>query len=70
VRWRLIALVQWLHDAFAVLLEEATVSRERRPLVVERIRHVMPKLDGFDSSRFGMTRSRRASPCRIPADRP
>jgi hypothetical protein len=32
VRWRLIALVQWLHDAFAVLLEEATVSRELKKL--------------------------------------
>jgi transposase len=30
--------------------------RERRPLVVERIRHVIPKRDGFDSSRFGQAR--------------
>lgn len=27
VRWRLIDLVQWLHDEFAVSLDETTVSR-------------------------------------------
>jgi transposase len=30
--WRLIDLVQWLYDAFAVSLEEATVSRELQKL--------------------------------------
>lgn len=32
VRWRLIDLVQWLHDEFAVSLDETTVSRELRKL--------------------------------------
>lgn len=30
VRWRLIDLVQWLHDEFAVSLDETTVGRELR----------------------------------------
>jgi hypothetical protein len=32
LRSRLIALVQWLHDAFAVLLDATTVSRELKKL--------------------------------------
>ncbi|KAH2815431.1 hypothetical protein KXV85_004566, partial [Aspergillus fumigatus] len=32
VRWRLIDLVQWLHDEFAVSLDETTVGRELRKL--------------------------------------
>jgi len=32
VRWRLIDLVQWLHDEFAVPLDETTVGRELRKL--------------------------------------
>jgi transposase len=32
VRWRLIDLVQWLHDEFAVLLDETTVGRELKKL--------------------------------------
>lgn len=32
VRWRLIDLVQWLHDEFAVSIEETTVSRELKKL--------------------------------------
>lgn len=32
VRWRLIDLVQWLHDEFAVSLDETTVSRELKKL--------------------------------------
>ena len=32
VRWRLIDLVQWLHEEFAVSLDETTVSRELRKL--------------------------------------
>lgn len=32
VRWRLIDLVQWLHDEFSVSLDETTVSRELRKL--------------------------------------
>jgi transposase len=32
VRWRLIDLVQWLHDAFAVSLDETTVGRELKKL--------------------------------------
>lgn len=32
VRWRLIDLVQWLHDEFAVSLKETNVSRELKKL--------------------------------------
>ena len=32
VRWRLMDLVQWLHEEFAVSLDETTVSRELRKL--------------------------------------
>ena len=32
VRWRLIDLVQWLHEAFAVSLDETTVGRELKKL--------------------------------------
>jgi transposase len=32
VRWRLIDLVQWLHEEFAVSLDETTVSRELKRL--------------------------------------
>jgi len=32
VCWRLIDLVQWLHDEFAVSLDETTVSRELKKL--------------------------------------
>lgn len=32
VRWRLIDLAQWLHDEFAVSLDETTISRELRKL--------------------------------------
>ena len=32
VRWRLIDLVQWLHDEFAVSLDVSTVSRELKKL--------------------------------------
>jgi transposase len=32
VRWRLIDLVQWLHEEFAVSLDETTVSRELKKL--------------------------------------
>ncbi len=32
VRWRLIDLVQWLHDEFAVSLDETTMGRELRKL--------------------------------------
>src|SRR3546814_7004566 len=32
VRWRLIDLVQWLHDEFAVSLDETNVGRELRKL--------------------------------------
>lgn len=32
VRWRLIDLVQWLHDEFAVSLDETTVGRELKKL--------------------------------------
>ena len=32
VRWRLIVLVQWLHDEFAVSLNETNVSRELKKL--------------------------------------
>jgi transposase len=32
VRWRLIDLVQWLHDEFAVSLDETTVGRELKRL--------------------------------------
>jgi len=32
VRWRLIDLVQWLHDEFAVSLDETTVGREFKKL--------------------------------------
>lgn len=32
VRWRLVDLVQWLHDQFAVSLDETTVSRELKKL--------------------------------------
>ena len=32
VRWRLIDLVQWLHDEFAVSLDETSVGRELKKL--------------------------------------
>ena len=32
VRWRLIDLVQWLHEEFAISLDETTVSRELKKL--------------------------------------
>jgi len=32
VRWRLIDLAQWLHDEFAVSLDETTISRELKKL--------------------------------------
>jgi transposase len=32
VRWRLIDLVQWLHEEFAVSLDETTVGRDLRKL--------------------------------------
>ena len=32
VRWRLIDLVQWLHEEFAVSLNETTVGRELKKL--------------------------------------
>src|SRR3546814_2835810 len=32
VRWRLIDLVQWLHEEFAVSLDETTVGRELKQL--------------------------------------
>jgi hypothetical protein len=32
VRWRLIDLVQWLHEEFAVSLDETTVGRELKKL--------------------------------------
>ena len=32
VRWRLIDLVRWLHDEFAVSLDETTVGRELKKL--------------------------------------
>ena len=32
VRWRLIDLVQWLHDEFAVSIDETTVGRELKKL--------------------------------------
>ena len=32
VRWRLIDLAQWLHDEFAISLDETTISRELKKL--------------------------------------
>ena len=32
VRWRLVDLVQWLHEEFAVSLDETTVGRELKKL--------------------------------------
>ena len=32
VRWRLIDLVQWLHDEFSVSLDETNISRESKKL--------------------------------------
>lgn len=37
VRWRLIDLVQWLHEEFAVSLDETTVSRELKKLGYVRL---------------------------------
>ena len=43
VRWRLIDLVQWLHDEFAVSVDETTVGRELKKLgyvkLTARLRH-------------------------------
>src|SRR3546814_4340836 len=43
VRWRLIDLVQWLHEEFAVSLDETTVGRELKKLgyvkLTARLRH-------------------------------
>jgi transposase len=37
VRWRLIDLVQWLHEEFSVSLDETTVSRELKKLGYVRL---------------------------------
>jgi hypothetical protein len=74
VRWRLIALVQWLHDAFAVLLEEATVSRElKKPGFVKRNCLVLPScpeaaaLEAFKKISWGRAGWRRLSQGGLPA---
>ena len=49
VRWRLIDLVQWLHEEFAVSLDETTVGRELKKLgyvkLTARPRHCQRRLD-------------------------
>ena len=75
VRWRLIDLVQWLHDEFAVSLDETTVGRELKKLgyvkLTARPRHHAQNelaMDAFKKGAFlpswrrsGQT-SRRARP--------
>ena len=75
VRWRLIDLVQWLHDEFAVSLDETTVGRELKKLgyvkLTARPRHHAQnelELEAFKKGALppSWTRSERPSPMACP----
>lgn len=61
VRWRLIDLVQWLHDEFAVSLDETTVGRELRKLgyvkLTARPRHHAQNEQALEAFKKGALRS-------------
>jgi transposase len=71
VRWRLVDLVQWIHEEFAISLTETTVSRELRAMgfrkLTARPRHYAqntPALEEFKKNsppnwRWSAPRSRR-----------
>ncbi|EHJ59883.1 putative transposase number 1 of insertion sequence NGRIS-2a [Novosphingobium pentaromativorans US6-1] len=63
VRWRLVDLVQWLHDEFSVSLDETNVSRELKKLgyvkLTARPRHHTPRT----SMRWRL--SKRGLRCRV-----
>lgn len=60
VRWRLIDLVQWLHDQFAVSLDETTVSRELKKLgyvkLTARPRHHAQNEHAMEAFKKGASR--------------
>ena len=75
VRWRLIDLAQWLHDEFAVSLDETTISRELKKLgyvkLTARPRHHAQNEHAMEAFKRGASlpswqkseqRSRRARP--------
>jgi len=57
VRWRLIDLVQWLHDEFAVSLDETSVGRELKKLgyakLTARPRHHAQKEHAMEAFKKG-----------------
>ena len=76
VRWRLIDLVQWLHDEFAVSLDETNVSRELKRLgyvkLTARPRHHAQNEHALEAFKKGASLaswqrsgqpSRKAHPC-------
>ena len=62
VRWRLIDLVQWLHDEFAVSIDETTVGRELRKLgyvkLTARPRHHAQNEQALEAFKKGASRTR------------
>jgi transposase len=62
VRWRLIDLVQWLHEEFAVSLDETTVSRELKKLgyvkLTARPRHHAQNEFAMEAFKKGALRTR------------
>jgi transposase len=62
VRWRLIDLVQWLHDEFAVSLDVTTVGRELRKLgyvkLTARPRHHAQNEQALEAFKKGALRTR------------
>jgi transposase len=62
VRWRLIDLVQWLHDEFAVSLDETTVGRELRKLgyvkLTARPRHHAQNEQALEAFKKGALQTR------------
>ena len=58
MRWRLIDLVQWLHEEFAVSLDETTVGRELKKLgyfkLTARPRHHAQNELALEASKGGL----------------
>ena len=73
VRWRLIDLVQWLHEKFAVSLDETTVGRELKKLgdvkLTARHRHHAQNefaLEAFKKGALPQSWQRSKPPSRAP----
>jgi transposase len=74
VRWRLIDLAQWLHDEFAVSLDETNISRELKKLgyvkLTARPRHHAQNEHAMEAFKRGLRCRAGKGPRSLPRERP